>query len=261
MKPVDVILPTYLPTDDCVAMTVRFLDSLYQHAPRARVIWVDNGSGERGLSVLDWLELHGAGRFLTLPQPDNLGFPRAVNIGLRASTAPYVLIANNDVVVHAGAVQALQDVLDLQPATAVAAPVSTSGWQAWPNLARHLGVVGIGLLAGMLTHEQRAAWLCETFGASSERASRVAFFFVMIPRPALERVGLLDEGYGMGFAEDDDWCERARRADLEVRLALGAFVVHEHRATWRAFMPEAELEALQQQNAERLEQRIRDGFQ
>ncbi len=247
---VDIILPTYMPTDACVDMTLRFFDSVHRHATgRARVIWVDNGSSDEGVARVR--SVMGANDTL-LRQRANLGFPRAVNIGLRESTAAYVVIANNDVTVQAGAIDMLRRVLDGNPQCAVAAPISTSGWQYWAELDRYLGLGGLKALGRLPEYEEKAAWLAQAYGDISQCAGMVAFFFAMIPRWALTRLGLLDERYGMGFAEDDDWCERARREGYEVRLSLGAFVTHDHRATWRSFMSDEAIAALQAENAAKL---------
>lgn len=259
MQAVDIVLPTYLTSRATVEMTIRFAKSVYDHAPHATLVWVDNGSGPNANPVREWLAAQGR-PFVDKPQWENLGFPKAVNIGLRASTAPYIVVANNDVEIHAGAVQTLQKVVSDEPACAVAAPISTSGWQYWANLERYLGTAGLHALTIREDYADRAAWLAAAYGSHSTTAVMVAFFFAMLPRWALDRVGLLDEGYGMGFAEDDDWCERARRMGFEVRLSLGAFVTHDHRATWRSFMSEDELTALQERNAERLARRKEEGF-
>jgi GT2 family glycosyltransferase len=159
-----------------------------------------------------------------------------------------------------GAVQTLQAVLDAEPACACVAPISNSGWQDWANLERYLGRGGMQALARREEYADKSAWLATAYGDQSVETIMVAFFFAMIPRRFLDAIGLLDEGYGMGFGEDDDWCERARRAAFEVRLALGAFVIHDHRATWEAFMAPDELAALQERSAVRLEKRRGEGF-
>lgn len=259
MRHVDVVLPTYMTQYRHVEMTLRFLATLYDTAELARVVWVDNGSGQASNAVREWLTK--AGRpFLDCPQGQNLGFPKAVNIGLRQTTAPYILIANNDVTVMPGAVQGLQAVLNAQPDCAIVGPVSNSGWQDWSELERYVGLAGLQALARREDYGEKAAWLATAYGDQSVAVCMVAFFFVMMTRGTLQQVGLLDEGYGLGFGEDDDWCERARRIGREVRLALGSFVIHDHRATWNDIMPADELAALQAKSAERLEQRKAERF-
>ena len=259
MRPVDVVLPTYLTQYRHVEMTLRFLATLYATAPHARLIWVDNGSGQASNAIRDWLRADGR-PFVDCPQGENLGFPKAVNIGLRKSDAPYILIANNDVTVMPGAVQGLQGVLNAQPDCAIVGPVSNSGWQDWANLERYIGLAGLQALGRREEYADKAAWLASAYGDQSVAVCMVAFFFVMLTRATLGQVGLLDEGYGLGFGEDDDWCDRARRIGREVRLALGSFVIHDHRATWSDIMPAEDLAALQQRSAERLEQRRAGGF-
>lgn len=259
MQPVDVVLPTYLTTYQHVEMTLRFLGSLYASAPEARVIWVDNGSGHAAEPVQRWLATQ-AREWVGLPQGANLGFPKAVNLGLRASTAPFVLVANNDVTVMPHALQILQAVLEAQPDCAVVAPISNSGWQDWANLDRYLGLAGLKALGAREEYAHKADWLGRAYGTLSVAVTMVAFFFALLRRSALDQVGLLDEGYGLGFGEDDDWCDRVRKIGREVRLALGAFVVHDHRATWQSTMAPEELASLQERSAARLAKRRAEGF-
>jgi GT2 family glycosyltransferase len=53
---------------------------------------------------------------------------------------------------------------------------------------------------------------------------------LMLSAAALDRVGLLDEGYFHSF-EDLDWCVRAREAGLRLEVVLGARARHEGSAT------------------------------
>ena len=54
----------------------------------------------------------------------------------------------------------------------------------------------------------------------------------MIRHEVFDSIGYLDEGYGMGWGEDDQFCERAAKAGIPVGVALGAYVEHVHRGTW-----------------------------
>ena len=48
----------------------------------------------------------------------------------------------------------------------------------------------------------------------------------MITRAAFDRVGELDERFGLGFFEDDDYCRRLEQAGFEVLCAEDVFVHH-----------------------------------
>jgi GT2 family glycosyltransferase len=53
-----------------------------------------------------------------------------------------------------------------------------------------------------------------------------AFFCVMLKRSVFEKIGSLDEAFGRGFFEDDDYCRRIEQAGLKVACAEDVFVHH-----------------------------------
>ncbi len=56
--------------------------------------------------------------------------------------------------------------------------------------------------------------------------ANAAFFCVAMRREVYARIGELDEQFGMGFFEDDDYCRRVEQAGLEVYCAQDVFVHH-----------------------------------
>jgi GT2 family glycosyltransferase len=54
----------------------------------------------------------------------------------------------------------------------------------------------------------------------------VAFFCVAMRRDVFEQIGFLDESYGLGFFEDDDYCKRVIEAGYEIQIVDDAFVHH-----------------------------------
>jgi GT2 family glycosyltransferase/tetratricopeptide (TPR) repeat protein len=59
-------------------------------------------------------------------------------------------------------------------------------------------------------------------------------FCLLVRREVLERIGGLDERYGLGFFDDDDLCVRARQAGFGLLVALDVFVHHFGSRTFRA---------------------------
>ena len=57
-------------------------------------------------------------------------------------------------------------------------------------------------------------------------AGNLAFFCIAMRRAVLDEVGLLDEAYGIGFFEDDDYCRRVRQAGYRLVIADDVFVHH-----------------------------------
>src|SRR5690606_10395394 len=71
----------------------------------------------------------------------------------------------------------------------------------------------------------------------------VAFFCVMMRRQLVDQVGGLDESYGMGFFEDDDYCRRVEQLGFEIRVAEDVFIHHHLSASFEK-LPTKEREEL-----------------
>src|ERR1700694_4931049 len=56
--------------------------------------------------------------------------------------------------------------------------------------------------------------------------SRLTGFCLRARREVLEQIGGFDEGYGLGFFEDDDLCVRAREAGFRLLVAQDVYVHH-----------------------------------
>ena len=67
----------------------------------------------------------------------------------------------------------------------------------------------------------------------------VAFFCAAMPRAVHETVGGLDEDFGIGFFEDDDYCRRVSDAGWHVGCADDVFVHHHLSASFDQLKSEA----------------------
>src|SRR5216684_3019159 len=65
-------------------------------------------------------------------------------------------------------------------------------------------------------------------GCAAPWRSPTSFFCVAIRRDVVEEIGLLDEVYGLGYYEDDDYCRRASQANYKLVIADDVFVHHDH---------------------------------
>jgi len=57
-------------------------------------------------------------------------------------------------------------------------------------------------------------------------AGKLSGFCLLMKRPVYEAIGGLDEQFGLGFFDDDDLAERARRAGFELAVAHDLFIHH-----------------------------------
>jgi GT2 family glycosyltransferase len=62
--------------------------------------------------------------------------------------------------------------------------------------------------------------------------NNVAFFCVAIKKEVIDKVGLLDEQFEIGFFEDDDYCKRASENKYRIAIVEDSFVHHHLNATF-----------------------------
>ena len=72
-------------------------------------------------------------------------------------------------------------------------------------------------LRGRWREEHRGQWFT---------AGKLSGFCLLMKRAVYEAIGGLDEQFGLGFFDDDDLAERARRAGFELAVAHDLFVHH-----------------------------------
>lgn len=215
MNACDIIIPIWNQAE----ITSRCLESLERCAGEApaRLILVDNGSEQ---PTRDLLERHRRRRpdaVRVIRNEDNLGFIKAVNQGIRAATAPWVCLLNNDTVVTPGWLSEMLKAAEADPKIGLLNPTSNS-------LGFHP--------AESETPEEYAASLRPQSGASTELATALGFC-LLARRDLFGRIGLLDESYGMGNFDDDDLSRRVRQAGYRCARACASYVHHEEKASFR----------------------------
>ena len=200
------------------AITRRCIESLFActHRP-VRLLIVDNGSDAPTREYLATVVSQGSIEVIHLHSETNEGFARGMNRGLRASTAPWVCLLNNDVILTEGWLDRMLEVGQAHPDIGLINPVSNTFGDrpaSGVTLAEHAAAVGA-----------RPAGYVES-GAC------VGFCW-LIRRAVIERVGVLDEAMGLVFFEDTDYSRRAAQAGFRSVVAGRAYVFHEEHASVR----------------------------
>lgn len=190
------------------------------------VVVVDAGSSDGSLDAV--ARAHPEVGRLAL---DNVGFGRAANAGVAATTAPAVVLANADTRFEPGAARALADYLAGHADVGAVGPlirwpdgrVQLSA-RAFPSLGQALGHALLGLWwpANPWT---RAYRLTDWDHRSERTVDWVSGCCVAVRRDAFEQVGGFDPAYFM-FVEDVDLCHRLGQAGWRVTFAPVAEVTH-----------------------------------
>lgn len=211
---VDIIIPVYnepLLTKNCLESIVAHSDSPY------RLILIDNASGEETVKLLeDFARSHKNVKLVR--NEDNIGWVKAVNQGIRFSSNPFICIMNNDTV------------------------VKTPGWlsklTAVAEMAGDIGLVN------------------PRFDIKREPGKNRPYieidfcrgYCVVIKKAVIAKIGSLDEAYGLGYYDDDDFSVRAIRAGFRCVRANDVIVEHLKDSTFSAVFKDDVRRALHEKN-------------
>jgi N-acetylglucosaminyl-diphospho-decaprenol L-rhamnosyltransferase len=216
------------------ALLQRCLESLAPEVERGRAeVWVvDNASSDGSAELVR--ERFGWARLVE--SRENLGFGRAVNLAARQNDSEWIAIANADVALRPGALDALLEAGERDPGAGAIAPrlVLPDGSTQHSVFGFPTAVLGtvwaFGLfrvwpaLADRLAMEE--AW-------DAGRARRVPWAvaaFLLVRRSAWDAAGGFDERQWM-YAEDLDLGWRLREAGWATRYEPRAVVDHERAAS------------------------------
>lgn len=194
----------------------RCLGSLHEAPPAAshEIIVVDNASSD---GSADAARRAGA---RVIEAGANLGFARASNLGIRASTGSNLLLLNSDTVVPAGALDRLLAELDRDPGLAVVGPrlVDADG-RAELSFGAMIGPIN------EVRQKWRAAGDVEALTRRRQYPDWVSGACLLVRRGDAEGVGLLDERYFM-YTEDVDFCAAIRARGRRVLFTPDVEIVH-----------------------------------
>lgn len=212
-----------IPVRDQMRYSAQCLESIDAHTDpkETEVIVIDNGSQ---LPVKKWLEEVAveSSNFTLIQNPDNLGFPRAINQGLEVAKGNLLVWLNNDAVLTPQCLERMEFCL-----RKAAVPLQTT----------RLGLVGpASNYAPGPQHVSGANYgsaglerFAEDFAAANEGnwilANMLSGFFLMMYRQVYEDVGPLEDYFPGGW-EDNAFCHRAAEKGWKCVVAGDTFVHH-----------------------------------
>lgn len=152
-----------------------------------------------------------------LRNAENLGFAGGNNCGIRAAKGEHIVILNNDTVVPPDWLARLSHHLDTIPNLGILGPsTNTESGQAIFGV-RYNSMREFFAYNEKLGREQEGSW---------ERVKKISGLCMLLPRWTLDKVGLLDTDFGIGYFEDDDICLRAEDQGLKLVWAKDVYVHH-----------------------------------
>jgi len=198
--------------------TRKCVESIRRNTPGPHeIIFVDNGSKD---GTVKWLRriVEENPSYKLIENEENLGFARGCNQGMEASKGEYVLLLNNDILVTENWLPGMLEHLKSSPDIGIVGPMTS-------NISGIQKVVGVTYKSAddleAYAHEFR----------NRNRHRRVSFrrlvgFCMLFKRSLVNEIGPLDESFGTGNFEDDDFCLRAAFAGYRNVIAGDVFIHH-----------------------------------
>ncbi len=176
------------------------------------VVVVDNGSGDDTAHYLALLA--EANPVVRVVRPGaNLGFAGGVNLGVQEADGDVLVILNDDVVVGNSWLDPLCARLDSE--AGMVGPVTGSSTALGDATSSFHSMGEFLQLAERHTHTSTAY-----------EVPFLAMFCVALRRETFEITGPLDEDFGLGLFEDDDYCHRLRLGGFSMWREESVFVHH-----------------------------------
>jgi GT2 family glycosyltransferase len=219
-RPVSIVIASYRDAERVQALVA----SIHKTVPKgmAKIVVADDASGPEHVAAL--MAIEGVE---VVAGEANEGFAANVNRGLRAADEGNdVVVLNSDMEAQTGWLACLQYAASQEDDIAIvgARLLYPDGRIQFAGTQRNLGA------PEWFDHRYRFKPADWGPAAMPGPVLAVTGACMYVRREAIERIGLLDEGYPMAY-EDVDWCLRAWQAGMRVLYFPGACLYHHESVT------------------------------
>lgn len=194
------------------------IESILRNTPSDsyELILVDNNSADGTAEYLKSIAENNSSVKLQINNV-NKGYAGGNNDGIQMADGQFIVLLNNDTLVPTGWLDGLLKSFARYPKVGLIGPVTNS---AGNEQRIEIGGLNEGnfeeKILGYLDRQKDVVYFTEKLG----------FFCVAIRRSVIDKVGLLDESFGIGMFEDDDYCFRAKKSGFDLLIAEDSFVYH-----------------------------------
>jgi len=198
--------------------TIPCLDSLFLYTPKDHfeLVIVDNASSDGTQDYLRKVAEEHDNVILILNQ-ENKGYAGGNNDGMRAAKGDRIVLLNNDTMATPGWLDSLLEPLEKDRSIGLICPVTNSAGNEQTVVIPSLNEENYVEVSRRYTSKNKGH-LFDT--------EKLGFYCVAMRRDVMEKVGPLDERFGLGMFEDDDYCLRVKKAGYRLVINEGCFIYH-----------------------------------
>lgn len=211
---VDIVMLTYNNPE----LSKKSIDSVLNRSfyPNYKLIVVDNASKTETTSILKKYKNNPKVELIFNKQ--NLGFAGGNNVGLKQSNGDYIILLNNDILVTPGWISRLIFHSNHKNTGLVGPVTNNIGNEAKIDIDYNPDNTS--------DLEQKALdYTSNHWGETIELKNIAAFCWIM-SKLTYKKIGNLDERFGRGMFEDDDYCIRVKKTGLKIFCADDVFIHH-----------------------------------
>ena len=213
MKKCDIIIPIYN-SPEWVKMCVY---ALFKNTPYdiiGKVILMNDNSDELTCNCIENLRKKYPEKIEVYKNTENLGFIKNVNKGFKQTNAEYVLLLNTDCLVSKNTIPKLIEHVEKNNKIGLICPISSNAANISLDIFENY------------SYMQMDELLYNNFKGQAFDACTVVGNCLLITRECLEKVGDLDEIYGMGYGDETDYQFKAHAKGFEAKVAIDTYVFH-----------------------------------
>jgi len=177
---------------------------------------------------------------------ENEGFAKATNKGIRVSKGDYIVLLNNDTVVTKGWLTKFINYLEKYPDIGLIGPITNFCGNEAKITVPYQDLSGIDSFAYHYTNAHSGEFF---------NIKMLALFCTAMRREIIEKVGLLDESFGIGMFEDDDYSLRVKIKGYRVVCAEDIFIHHFGQVAFKKLIENGEYENIFERNQKLFEKK------
>ncbi|NLC31613.1 MAG: glycosyltransferase family 2 protein, partial [Candidatus Moranbacteria bacterium] len=194
------------------------VESVYNNTPIEdfELIIVDNDSNDGTVEYLKSIENKYQNTKIILNE-SNKGYAGGNNDGMKIAKGDFIVLLNNDTVVTEGWLDNLLNPFFVDEKIGIVGPISNyAGTEQKIKLDNYEYDEIIKKGVEYSKRHKDAVF----------DSPKLSFFCVAIKREVFEKVGFLDENFGIGMFEDDDYSLRVKKSGFRVTVNEGCFIYH-----------------------------------